>query len=130
MRMRTRRERAEAKAKAKATAKAAAAKAKSEVAIKNKAAKLRPRLVASLNALRTVVSNPLIIEVPHNITDSVRAFIHAFERMVNECDMIASGASSAWAECLDDVPWKESKAAEKLLLSMLRSVAKAKELKV
>ena len=62
------------------------------------------------------------------MTETVRTFLHAFERMVNECDLMISGSSSAWAGCLDDVPWKDAKASDKLLMAMLRSVSKAKEL--
>ena len=127
--LREEQERARAKAQAKASAKAAAAQAKGELALKTRATRLRAKLVGALNGLRAVVQHPLIPDVPANISESVRAYLHAFERMVNECDLIASGAASAWAECLNEVPWKEAKTAEKLLLSMLRSVSKAKSLK-
>ena len=110
---------AKAKAEAKAAAKAAAAKAKAHAkaasALKNRAAALRRRLVTALNGLRSAISHPLILEVPASMSEKVKSYLHAFERMISNCDLVIAGAADELDEALNEVPWKEVKAAEKLL---------------
>ena len=111
-------------AKAKAQAKAAAAKAKAQAKAteqgKKKAATLRRKLVAALNGLRNAVSHPLILEVPAKVSDKVQSFLVAFERMVNSCDLVIAGATMELDAALDQVPWKEVKAAENCCSAFLR----------
>ena len=123
-----------AKADFKAAAKAAAAKAKAiakaVAALKTRATALRRRLLLALNGLRAAISHPLILDVPASMAEKVKAYMHAFERMVNSCDLVLAGAADELDEACDEIPWKEVKAAEKLLLAMLRNLAKARRLDI
>ena len=89
---------------------------------------LRRRLVTTLNALRAAVSHPHILDVPASMTGKVQTFLIAFERMVNSCDLVISGAASEWDAALDEAPWRGAKFAEKLLLQMLHNATKARQL--
>ena len=113
---------AKAKAKAKATARAAETLAK-------KGQKCRTRLVAALHALRSAIAHPLILEAPEAMLDQVRGYVAAFERLVAIADCVIAGDSD-WQDMLDAVPWKDARESEKLLIGILRSLTKAKGLKL
>ena len=49
---------------------------------------------------------------------------------MNECDLTISGASTAWPEILDEVPFKEAKTAEHNLMNLLRCVVASKQLQI
>ena len=72
----------------------------------------------------------MILEVPAKVSDKVQSFLVAFERMVNSCDLVIAGATMELDAALDQVPWKEVKAAEQLLLSFLATLAKARQLEL
>ena len=91
---------------------------------------MRRRLLRTLNGLRSAISHPLILEVPASMSEKVKSYLHAFERMISNCDLVIAGAADELDEALNDVPWKEVKAAEKLLLVMLRNLAKARMLDI
>ena len=127
---RERNEAKESKAVAKAKAKATATQQKAVEALKKKAALLRKRLVLTLNALRHCVTHPNILDVPTTLSQEVQSYIHAFQRMVNECDQITSGVTTTWPTILDEIPYKEAKSVETLLKKMLNTVAKVRSIQM
>ena len=124
---------AAAKAQAKADAKAAVAKAKAAAKVasilKKRAAGLRTRVINVLKGLRTAVSSPLILDVPASIIEPTRAQIRLLEEAALTLDEVMAGALSEWPSHLDKLDLASAKRAEQLILSVTKSIARAKGFK-
>ena len=108
-----------AKAQAKTIVKGAAE-------LKNKANKGRGKIVSTLASLRKTIAHPCILEVPDALVKNVRAFLDAFETLLQTCDDISEGRINAWQSCLDNPPFQQCAQAQKILTAVLVQLSKAK----
>ena len=78
--------------------------------------------------MRKVVANEYILEVPPSVTGPVQNFLDSFAAMQRKAGAIKNGHESVWDPLLDTIPYKAAAAAEKVLVTILLNIKKAKEL--